>query len=154
MKFFLFIPFLCSLTLHAQLKSNAAYLGGTWVPVEWNQGVIDTYWIHDTTVIVITSIQGKLGDSIVFNSSQGLAIRSGTFKQISRTKYLISTKIKLCRGNVDCADIARRLNEPVKNLSSNIEQVLSINNHLFKRGLLYTQNSTDSLYKIVVAEMP
>ncbi len=57
-------------------------LKGIWIPetINWTNGDFDTYYFpNDSSVIIISSVQRKTGDSIYFNSEEGFNIKKGAF---------------------------------------------------------------------------
>ena len=55
-------------------------LKGIWIPekINWKNGDFDTYYFqNDSSVIIISSVQRKTGDSIYFNTEEGFNIMKG-----------------------------------------------------------------------------
>ncbi|HTI91941.1 MAG TPA: hypothetical protein VL727_15205 [Puia sp.] len=132
-------------------------VNGIWIPevVDWKEGSFDTYYIKDDTVVIISSEQKKIKDSIYFRTEPGFNVAKGVLRPIAEGKYLLPHKslyrfIKLKGANADgtftdTVSVVSLKGTPVR---------LNINGINFIQGRLYTKESRESIISIVTEMVP
>jgi len=96
MKLLIVFPTILYLSCFELRDVKPADFKGIWIPqkIKWQDGNFDTYcFLDDSSVVIISSVQKKVKDSIVFRPEPGFNIKKGTIKLISEMRFSISYKI-------------------------------------------------------------
>jgi hypothetical protein len=122
------------------------YVGGIWIPVTKDHGNFATYCISsDSSVVIITSTQKRVGDSIAFRAEPGFVVRKGTLKWTGK-EFEIDARLIDPYFNEKKSSLEKI---PVAATVFQYEMELVIGGERYKRALMYTEASKDSIYNIV-----
>jgi hypothetical protein len=155
MRYFIFLSLLiiCSCG-NSRKKEN---VNGIWVPevVDWQDGSFDTYYIKEDTVIIISSMQKLIHDSIYFRTEPGFKIMKGVLKLVGDQKYLLPHRIlyrTLKLPGINSDDI---ITDTISVVASNDTTIkLNINGINFIQGKLYTNESKESIITMATKMVP
>lgn len=139
----------------ADKENKRTGLNGIWIPqnVNWKDGNFDTYYFpDDTSVVIISSVQKKIGDSILFRTEPGFNIKKGVVEALPNGQFKISYKfiyrfVKLTTANAD-----KVFEDTAKVMQPN--QSLQINHILYQRANTYTKESRDAITAIATKMVP
>jgi len=154
MKFIFLLPILFCLICNGQPDLQPKYVGGTWIPVRWQNGLVDTYVIRDSLVIILSCVQWKVGDSNVFQAKPGFAIRLGILNRLSASGYAFSARIIYRSVDFEYVSLSPNLPSTIGDASTDKEQMLKVNGRIYRRGFTYTQASRDAILNIVEKMVP
>lgn len=134
-------------------KKSIIELKGIWMPekINWQDGDFDTYYFpNDSSVIIISSTQKRINDSILFNTEEGFNLMKGSLSFSSDSS--IETKPKTLYRFIKLVDSAGRevfldtsviLIKPIQ-----AQNELWINKTLYIRASQYTEQSKQDVINI------
>lgn len=135
-------------------KENA---DGIWIPevVDWKEGSFDTYYIKDSTVIIISSEQKRLNDSIYFRTEPGFNVKKGVLRRITDGKFLLPHRILYRFIKLPGIKADETFTDTISIVSSKDTAVrLNINGLNFIQARLYTKESRESIISIATEMVP
>lgn len=141
--FFFVISFIC-LRCIGKNDKPPLNIKGIWIPrkVDWKDGSFETYYFKDdSTVVIISSVQKKLKDSILFNTESGFIIKKGEIKKIN-SKFLITYRV--IYRYVKIVGEGNKLFTEKITIEPNGKSI-SINEVLYQPGDLYTKDSKERI---------
>lgn len=143
----------CSHSSSQMKKIQRPELKGIWIPekINWEEGNFNTYYFpNDSSVIIFSSVQKKINDSIHFNTEEGFNIFKGSLIFSSDTNVIIKAKtiyrfIKITdsAGNEIHSDTSIVLTLPKDSIKS-----IQLNNSTYIRAIQYTEESKHSIISI------
>jgi hypothetical protein len=118
-------------------------INGIWIPQEinWEQGNFETFYFQgNSSVIIISSVQRKVKDSIIFATEPGFNIKKGVIKSIGNNKFVISGTviyrfIKLTGVTNDA------FQDTVIVSLENHRHLIKVDTVSYQKGALYTNES-------------
>jgi len=137
----------------SQIKEG---IHGIWIPkaVNWKHGSsFKTYHIKDDTVVIISSFQKLIHDSIYFRAEPGFSVMKGVLKPVAEGKYLLPHRtlyrfIKISgRPDVGTDTISVVV-------SKGKTQKLNINGKDYIPGKLYTGESKQAIVFLATVTAP
>lgn len=150
---FLLLLIVCSCG-KSRKKEN---VNGIWIPevVDWKDGGFDTYYINEDTVVIITSEQKLIHDSIYFRTEPGINVKKGILNPIADHKYLLPYRtlyrfIKL--PGTDANDVVTDTISVVPSNDAGLQ--LNINGKNFIQGKLYTHEARKAIISIATKMVP
>jgi hypothetical protein len=155
MRYFVFLSLLIFCCCGKSKKMEN--VNGIWIPevVDWKEGSFDTYYIKDDVVIIISSEQKMIKDSICFRTEPGFNVMKGVLRPVADGKFLLPHRtlyrfIKLSGVKAD-----EFLTDTISVVPSKDTALrLSINGINFIQGRLYTRDSKESIIVIATKMVP
>ena len=132
-------------------------LSGIWIPVKvnWKEGDFNTYYFGpDSSVVIISSVQKKIKDSIYFNTEEGYNIQAGTIKPESSKITIASTKMLYRFIKLSGFDYNKVFIDTIVKISRDGTALLRINGELFHRANLYKTVSKEEIIGIATKTVP
>jgi hypothetical protein len=130
---------------------------GIWIPevVDWKEGSFDTYYIKDSTVIIVSSEQKKINDSIYFRTEPGFNVRKGSLRCIPDGKFVLPNRVLYQFIKLPGIKADETFTDTISIVSSKDTAVrLNINGINFIQGRLYTKESKESIISIATKMVP
>ena len=134
-------------------------LKGIWIPekINWTNGDFDTYYFpNDSSVIIISSVQRKTGDSIYFNTEEGFNIKKGALSLSLDSNILIKAhtiyqfiKMTDSAGNEIKSDTSIMLVLQKGSIKS-----IRLNSLRYIPAVQYTEESKQSIINIATKMIP
>jgi hypothetical protein len=148
---FLSLLIICSCG-KSQKKEN---LSGIWIPevVDWEDGSFRTYHIQEDTVVIISSLQKLIDDSIYFRTEPGFSVMKGVLTPAAEGKYRLQHKALYRFMKIPgLPDVAT---DTISVIASNDTiQKLNINGVNFIKGRLYTGKSKEAIIEMATQMAP
>jgi hypothetical protein len=154
MKLTLFLSCIITLTLGMRPNRNNIDTNGTWIPFRWNKKTFKAYCFYDTIAISILMTPESSGDSVVFSTKKGIEIRKGTIKELKRYDFTVFTESVFSSGRFKDTYSDTRDVEVAKYLHEYTEPILVFDQRSFRRGLMFTAASQDSIVALVRHYVP
>ena len=132
-------------------------LSGIWIPVKvnWKSGDFNTYYFgSDSSVVIISSVQKKIKDSIYFNTEEGYNIFAGTTKPESSKVTIASTKVVYRFMKISGFDYNKVFKDTIVRIYNNGSTLLRINGVLFHPARLYKAASKEEVIGIATKTVP
>jgi hypothetical protein len=155
MRYFIFLSLLIFCCCVKSRKKES--VNGIWIPevVDWKEGSFDTYYIKDDTVVIISSEQKMIKDSIYFRTEPGLNLMKGVLRPVADRKFLLPHRtlyrfIKLTGAKADEILIDTIFVVPSKDTVVR----LRINGINFIQGRLYTRVSRELIIATATIMVP
>ena len=140
------IASLILILFHPQWKRrDASLINGIWIPstIDWQHPQFNTYcFANDTTVVIISSIQRKEADSIIFKAEGTSTVRIGFLKRVSADRFLIYENP--ARGDASAG--VRGIRVKVRPGETDV----LIGGTLYQRAFQYTEAGKEEVYRIVM----
>lgn len=147
MKTILFLITSICLSCFSGKEKNVSDIKGIWIPkkINWKSGDFDTYYFRgDSSVVIISSVQRKQKDSILFNTEPGFNIKKGEIKFINN-EFLISYKV--IYRHIRIVDEQDKVYTEKVNMEPD-GKLIRIDGVVYDRGNLYTNESKENIEKI------
>jgi hypothetical protein len=157
MKLLILLPAILYLSYFGQREVKPVNFKGIWIPkkVNWKNGNFDTYcFLDDSSVVIISSDQKRIKDSIIFKTEPGFIIKKGTIKSISDERFSISYKIIYRFIKLKGGEDNKIFEEIVTTQPGENKQIVIINEIRYQRAFQYTNASKESIFKIVTKMVP
>jgi len=120
---------------------------GVWIPknIDWRSPRFRTFCIvDDSTAIVLSSIQARKRDSILFNATGPLTVEKGKITTITPGLFLLSFAPRMSNGEGPNALVTLKLQM--------VGDQLYIAREMYQRAFPYTQASKEIIYQIVIGQ--
>jgi len=137
-------------------KEKIASIRGIWIPqeIDWGQGDFETFYFQsDTSVVIISSVQKKVKNSIIFATEPGFNIKKGVIKPIGNDQFVISGAviyrfIKVVGGGIDA------FQDTVTVSAEDSARLIRVNGVSYQKGVLYTNESKERIVSIATKMVP
>lgn len=128
-------------------------LTGIWIPekIEWATGDFDTYYFpDDSTAMIFSSVQKKIGDSIYFNTEEGFNLKKGTLTFISDSEKLIKaqTIYQFIKRKDSAGNEIKSVTSIILTLQKGTPESIQLNKIAFVSADKYTEESKKSIRSI------
>lgn len=124
-------------------------LSGIWIPevVDWEDGSFRTYHIQEDTVVIISSLQKLIDDSIYFRAEPGFSVMKGVLSPVADQKYQLQHKALYRFIKIPgLPDVGTDTISVVA--SGDTIQKLNINGKNFIQARLYTGKSKEAIISL------
>lgn len=134
-------------------------LKGIWIPekINWIDGDFDTYYFpNDSSVIIFSSVQKKVGDSIYFNTEEGFNLKKGILSLSLDSNILIKahTIYQFIKRTDSAGNEIKSDTSIVLVLQKDSIKSIQLNGLTYVPAIQYTKESKQSIINIATKMVP